>query len=531
MKRFIIVLIPLVALAALIVWRFEAKNKEAVQQTQQRIARVKAAPVVSVAPAQERDLVQTFEGVGTVEAPFNVKIAPKITGRIDFLQVREGDHVNRGEVLVRIDPSEVEAQVRQKQAALAEAQSRLAQAAITQNPTNVSVTTQIRQQEAALASAQADYNQVRQNYAAQKAAAQAAVTDAQGKVDSAAAAIANAQAAQRSAQANLDNARAKYNRIYDLYKQGFVAAQDVDDARTAMNVQQSAVDVAQGQLKAAQAAHDSAIAQKQAAQHEADIVTTKGRADIEAARQRVVQARAALAYARANTAQKPAYQANLAALRSAVAAAQADLKNSEAQLAQTVLTSPINGFVTARAMDPGAMATPGQPILTVQEMRQVWVTVPVPEEVSRKIHLAQMASVALDGLPGRTFTGKIVQINPSADPMSRQFAARVLLDNPQFLIKPGMFARVTLETDRVHNALTVPREAIQQGPNGPMVLVVTATNTVERRPVTTGASDANNIAIMQGVQPGEKVVTLSAMPLKDGQAVRIAQNQAVSRKQ
>jgi HlyD family secretion protein len=520
MKRWLYVLIPLLALGGLIGWRLKVKRAEAAAQTKMREARTKAPPVVAVVPAVVRDIVHTFEGIGSVEAPFNVNIAPKVTGRIDFLMVREGDHVKRGQVLVRIDPSELQAQVNQQQAAVAEAQQRLAQARITQAPTDVSVTTQIRQQQAALESAQADYNQVRQNYVSQVAAAQAAVTDAQGKVNAAAAAVANTQAAIRSAQANLDNARAKYNRTNDLYKQGFVAAQDVDDAKTAVSVQQAALDVARGQLDSANAQLDSAKAQLASAQQQAEIVKTTGKADIEASRAKEVQAQAALDYAKANTAQKPAYQANLAALRSSVAAAQAMLRNAQAQLANTVLTAPLDGFVTARNMDPGAMATPGQPILAVQAIRQVWVTVPVPEEVSRKIYLGMQATVTFDALPGRAFTGKVTQINPSADPLSRQFVVRVTLDNTHNLLKPGMFAHVVMVTDRIHGLVVVPREAVQQGKDGPSVMVVDAENTAHRRPVTTGASDAAGIAVLDGVQSGEKVITLSAMPVRDGQTVR-----------
>lgn len=521
MKRFLYVLVPILALGLMIAWRLNLKKTEAAQQTKLREARMKTPPMVSVAPAQTRDIVQTFEAVGSVEAPFNVKIAPRLTGQIDYLQAREGDRVKKGQVLVRIDPADLNSLVRQQQAALAEAQYRLAQAQINQNPTNVSVTTQIQQQAATLASAQADYTQVKENYAAQQATAAAAVTDAQGRVDNANATIGNAEAAIRSAQANLDNAQARYNRILDLYKQGFIAAQDVDDARTTVRVQQSALDAARGQLTSAQAARDSAAAQKQSAQEQASIVTTKGKADIAAARAKVAQAEAALRYARANTAQKPAYQQNLAALRASVAAAQAAVRSAESHRADTILTAPLDGYITGRMMDPGSLATPGQPILAIQAIREVWVTLPVPEEISRKIFLGQSARAAFDALPDRVFTGKITQINPSADPLSRQFAVRVSLDNRQNLIKPGMFARVTLETERVRSAVVVPREAVQQSPQGAAVTVIDSADTAHRRPVTVGASDSDGIAITRGVQPGEQVVILSGMPLKDGQAVRI----------
>src|SRR5438034_9648196 len=128
MKRWILVLVPLLLLGALIGWRLHEKTVAAAAQSQMRTARMKAAPVVAVAAAQVRDIVPTFEAVGGIEAPFNVKIACKATGRIEFLEVREGDRVTQGQVLVRIDPSEIQAQVGQQQAAVAGAESRLAQA-------------------------------------------------------------------------------------------------------------------------------------------------------------------------------------------------------------------------------------------------------------------------------------------------------------------------------------------------------------------------------------------------------------------
>jgi HlyD family secretion protein len=521
MKRLLYVLIPAIALAGVIAWRFSVKRQEQATQDKATQARKSALPSVVVVPATVRDIVHTFEAVGSVEAPFNVKIAAKVTGRLDYMPFREGDRVTQGQVLARINPSELEAQVRQQEAAVSEAMSRLAQARITRNATNVSVTTQIRQQQAAVKSAQANFNQVQQNYKEQVAGAKAAVTDAQGRVDNANSAIANASANIRSAQANLANVQVRYDRTYSLYKQGFIAAQDVDDARTQVDVQKSAVDVAGGQLEGAKAALKSAIAQRESAQGQESIVETKGRFDIEAARESLNQVKAGLDLARANTAQEPAYLQNIAALRSTVSVAQAQLRFAQAQFAGTSIHSSIDGYVTARFMDPGAIATAGEPILTVQAIRQVYVTTSAPEEISHSIYLGLPAEIAFDALPGRKFVGKITQINPAADPQSRQFVVRVTLDNPQNLIKPGMFARVRMVIERVRNAIVVPREAVQPDKTGSTIVVVDDRKVAHRRPVQTGAQDAVGIAITQGIQPGEKVIVLSMMPVRDGQAVRI----------
>jgi RND family efflux transporter MFP subunit len=519
MKRWAAVGVPVLILAGLIGWRVKMKADAEAALTGGHGPRT---AIVSVTPVRAQDVVQTYESIGNVESPLNVKLAPNVTGRIEFLQVREGDPVKQGQVLVRIDASEVEADVRQARANVAEAESRLAQARITQAPANVSVSSEIRQQEAALSTAKADLQQAQQDYNAQIAAANAAVADAQGKIAAADAAIGNAQAGIRNAQANLSNAQARYDRINGLYKQGFTAAQDVDDARTAVQVQQGAVDVAKGQLNAAQAQRDSAVAQKKAAEQQARIAKNKGNADIAAAKARVKQAQAALDTARANTAQTPAYAQNLAALEASVDVARAGLKNAEAQLANTVLRAPMDGYVTARYADPGSIASSSQPVLAIQAIRQVYVTFPAPEDVAHTIQPGTPATVRFDAVPGKSYVAKVAAVNPAADPESRQFTVRLAMDNAAGQIKPGMFARVSMVTSRVKDALVVPREAVDETETGATVTVVGPNDVAETRIVALGPRDANVVAVKHGLRAGERVVTLSANPVKDGDTVKVA---------
>ena len=521
MKRIFYFVIPAVALFALIGWRFVAKRRDKAAQDKATLARKNAPPNVTIAPAVVRDIVHDFEGVGSADAPYNVLISSKVTGLLTYLNVREGGAVTVGQVVAKIDPAQILAQAQAQRGVVAEAQQRLSQAEITANATNVQVSTQIRSQNASVNSAKANFNQTQQNYASQVAAAQSAVTDAQGRVDTAEAAIRNAEAQIRSAQANLNNAQVKYDRTYDLYKQGFVAVQDVDDARTQVEVQKGAVDVATAQRNAAQASRDSASAQKKSALDQLAITKNKGVSDIAASRALYQQSQAGLELARANTAQKPAYQANLAALRSAVVSAQAQERNLESQLSDTTLRSSVNGYVTARTADPGTVITAGQAVLTLQAIKQIYVTTSVPEDVSRQVHEGMSAIAVFDALPNQKFTGPITQVNPAADPSSRQFTVRLTLDNPRQQIKPGMFSRVTIETQRTRNAVVVPREAVKPGKNGPTVTVVDAQMIAHVRPAQTGDSDAAGIQITQGIQAGENVVTLSQNPVKDGAKVAV----------
>ena len=522
LKRWIAPFGFFVVLAVLIAWRLIVNHNAAEAQSNQQTGRSGRAASVTVATAAVRDVIQSFDAVGDVEAPLSVKLAPKTAGQVLYVAAHEGDHVTAGEVLVKIDPSEAQADVAQEEANVAQAQQKLAEAQITQNPTDVGVTTAIRQQEATLAGSESDYSSALSNSASTVAAAGSAATDADARVSSARSSIANSAAELTSAQANLENAQAKYDRQNTLFQKGFVAQQTVDDARTTVDVAKASVDVAQAQLSGAKSALVSAQAQLASANQQVAIAKTTGRANIAAADAHVKEARAALASAQANTAQKPAYEANLAALKSAVTAAQAQLANAQAVLGQATLRSPIDGFVTARYVDPGSIATAGQSVIAVQQLNPVWITTAVPEEMASSVYPGQTAIASLDALPGRTFTGKVIQVNRSADPSSRQFSVRITLDNPTYTVKPGMYGRVSVVTSKVHNALAIPREAVQQSDSGNTVFVLNSDSSVTQRTVTLGVSDTNGYQILSGVTAGEQVVTISASPLRDGQKVKLA---------
>lgn len=185
MKRWLAILLPILVLTGLIGWRISQKRSDAANQAQQRVSRTKTSARASLAVVEKRDIIHTYESTGSVEAPLSVKIAPKITGRIEYLEVHEGDKVKKGQVLVRIDSTQVEAQVQQQMANVAQAEYKLAQARMSQNPNDVSLQTQVRQQNAATASAKADYTQVKQTSESQIAAALANLNDAGSKVENA----------------------------------------------------------------------------------------------------------------------------------------------------------------------------------------------------------------------------------------------------------------------------------------------------------------------------------------------------------
>ncbi|RYG68886.1 biotin/lipoyl-binding protein, partial [bacterium] len=220
------------------------KRKEA-DLAKQASGRRNATPAVEVAEAGPRTIESTLDVVGDAESPNVARLAPKVTGPITFLQVREGDAVTQGQVLVRIDPREVEAGVSAAQAAVAEAQARLAQAQATAQSTLVGIEGSITGGQAGVATAAAGLNQAQRNQAAQIAAAQATVANFTAQISAANADVRSALADVTAAEANLNNARIKLERTLQLYKGGYIAAQDVDDAKAVVKVQEGALAVAQ----------------------------------------------------------------------------------------------------------------------------------------------------------------------------------------------------------------------------------------------------------------------------------------------
>ncbi len=470
-KRWLVVL-SLVLLAALVGWRLWTRLGDSGRGA----GRARGAPVVAFAEVARRDLEETFQTVGTVESPQKVELSPKVPGRIEELEVHPGDRVRQGQLLVRLDRAEFQQAVDERLARLAEARARLAQARLTQGPADALVASALRQQEAAVTTAEADVQQVRQT-------SQASIAAAAAELD--------------NARAQLDNARARLERVEALYRQAFTAAQDVDDARTQASV-------AEGHLRAAQEGLRSARA--------------RATADVAAAEARLKQARAGLEHARASTAEKSAYVQNLSALQAVVEASQANLDSARSRLADTELLSPLDGYVTSRHLDPGALAQPGSSVLTLQSTRELWVTVPVPAEVRQRLEERTPVEVEVEG--GTRVQARILRINAAADPESRQFEVRVLLPEGA-PARPGMFARVHLQVDRVVQALAVPRSALWSTPEGARIAVLDAQGRVHLRAVRVGLTTPESAQILEGLQEGQKVVTLGGANLEDGQEVRL----------
>ncbi len=517
-KTWISVSVGLFVLFSLVAWRFQTKSSEAAQLQKQQDARKSAPASVTVVTAGPRAIAQGLDLVGTIESPFVLKLSPKEAGKILTISVREGDPVVPGQILAQLDPTQLDAQVLQLQANLNEARFKLAQATATQASNDTGIETSIRQQVASASSSEAQYEQSKQTLAAKLQADQNTVVDAEARLRSANAQAEGAKTALNSAKASLVNAKAKAARQQKLYEEGYAALQDAQDAQTAVTVQENVVQAAQEGVNSAQSGVVSAQAQLDAAKQTASVNKKKLQADLVAAEALVDQSRAGVDAARANQANSAAYRENVSALKASVSNADAQLREIQSRRSDLALRSTIEGVVTDRAADPGDFASPGQAVLTVQFLKWIYVVVSAPVDKAPFIRVGQEVTLTFDAFPGQTFKAPVEKIDPAADPQSRQFKFLIRLENPDRRFRPGMFAKVHAVTARVAANVVVPREAVKNG----TVFVLKDDGTLSQRPVTTGLEDAEGYEVLEGVQAGDKVVTLTYSPLKDGQKAKVS---------
>ena len=179
--------------------------------------------------------------------------------------------------------------------------------------------------------------------------------------------------------------------------------------------------------------------------------------------------------------------------------------------------SPFDGTVMKVGVREGQYVTPTTELYLLADLSRVWVYVDVYEEDLPWIKLGDKAEMRVRAAPGRTFHGKVAYVYPYMERKTRTARVRLEFDNPNLLLKPEMFANVTLRAGRVADAVVIPSEAVVRSGERDLVFVVREPGKFEPRQVTLGLSADGLVQILNGVKPGEEVVT-SAQFLIDSES-------------
>lgn len=471
-KLYAIVILIFLAIVFLVVSRKMAKKPEVAQDI---------AVSVRTAAAYIGDMTSVVEVSGDIKALNTVTLSAKAPGRIVSVPYREGDSVRAGAAVVTQDTSDLRAQVRQAQAGLQAAKARLSQALTSAGLTDTQTEAQVAQAKAALDAARANLQIVKKGARSQQ--------------------VAQAESAVISAKASYENAKANRDRMKDLFDQGAISPQQWDAARMQYEV---------------------AAAQYESAKQQLSLVKEGARQEeIRAAEKQVAQAEEALRIAKANRGQKSLRQEDIKSARAGVAQAEANLAYARQQLENAYIRTPISGTVAHRYAEPGQMATPGVPLMEIVALDSIYFEANVSEIDIDRIKVGQPVSVTVDALPGRKFVGSVQKLLPTANPKSRQFAVRIAVQNKSGELRPGMFARGSIEVARHANTVIVPKDAlIQSGDNHAVYAVV---DSVARfRPVRVGFQTRDKAEIISGVRAGDDLVVVGQDRLSDGVKVHVA---------
>ena len=190
-------------------------------------------------------------------------------------------------------------------------------------------------------------------------------------------------------------------------------------------------------------------------------------------------------------------------------------------LENTILCSPVSGVITARNYDQGDMYG-GSPIYVVEQITPVKLYVGISEMDYTRVKKNDTVTLTADALPGKTFTGRIARIYPTIDAATHTFTAEVNVANRDRLLRPGMYARVTVNFGSNHS-IVVPDDCVvkQQGSGVRSVFVLQNDNTVKEIVVTLGRHFGTEYEILSGVAEGDKVVVKGQASLKNGSKVNV----------
>lgn len=494
MKRgfFVAVLIIVVALAGL----YGTMKKRAPKPpppSSQQIWADQGVPV-SVSVITRGDMEDAVEVTGDINALNRVTLSAKIQGRVVRVSAREGEYVAQGQTVVFLDQADAMAALDQAQAGLETAKLRLSQAQTTAKVTRVQTDAAIEQAKDALSAAEARLAVVRKPSRSQEQMV--------------------AENALASAKANLENAEANYKRNENLVREGAIS--------------QAAFDQAKAQYSVAKAEYKSA-------DDRLALIKEGGRAeDVRAAEAQVNTAREQLRAARANASQNLLRKEDVKQAEAGVRQAKAQLLLAQQQLSYTSIKSPIAGRLASRLTEPGQVVSPGQGLGDVVDLSSLYFKGEISEKELTKVRKGQPVRVAIDAMPGKTFSGYVSDIYPAGSTMSRNFPVRIALGHGSESVRPGMFARGGIITGYARGVLLAPKDAIEDRKGSKMIFSVeekrvikngkTSTVLVARRhDVNVVRENTEHVQISTPVDliPGQRVVTEGRQNMDNGVKVSI----------
>ena len=217
--------------------------------------------------------------------------------------------------------------------------------------------------------------------------------------------------------------------------------------------------------------------------------------------------------------------------RANLGVSQAAVDLAKAKLDYTSIKAPFDGVIGLRRVSPGDYVSVGQELANFVSYDPMKVNFTIPEAQATQLQVGQNIEIAVEAFAGQTFVGTVYAVDPQLDVNGRAVALRATIANPEYKLKPGFFARVTLIVDKKPAALLVPENAIIPQGNEKFVYRIGADSTVALAPVTLGQRFSGEVEITQGLNAGDAIVVSGQMKLHPGAKVSALPPQAAAPEQ
>lgn len=486
-------------------------------QAQPVVAQEPSAIPVQVAEAKTGAIRSTLIYSGTVDAVQQTTLSSRASGFVTERPVDVGTVVRAGDTIVVLDGAMQRAQLRQAQAGLEAAQARLVQLTTGVKPTDIDAA------RSALVAAEARYNQLVFPTASARFEADAAVSQAEAAVE-------NARGAAERTRSLLASQIWLYCDAY--LKFGIdcanitlplspAAVKDLEESLSSrftdpfgFNGQRAqAILEANGGYVAALAGEKNARTALEVATNRRQTLLNPSSADLAAARSAVDLARAGV-----ESRLKPYSDGDLLGVQAGISQALAQVELARTALDDTTVRAPFDGVIAATMAEVGALIGPGAPVVSLVA-NDVEILLTLDEARLNEVRQGSPVELAVSAFPGRTFNARVESIAPTGDARTHTFEVKIRAEDPERLLKSGMFAAVTIVTASKDAALLVPAQALTTQPDGKSAVLTVKDGRTVIRPVRVGLTTTESIEILEGVARGEQVVVVGGSVLRDGQSV------------
>ena len=465
---------------------------------------------------EAKEITVRITASGVVQPVRRVNLSPKTQGRLAQLYVEQGDRVEVGQLIARMESGEIEAQLLQAKAKLVKAKANLEKLKTGSRPEEI-------------AAAQARLNKTKARLAELKAGTRTEeIAQARAKLNEVEARLADARSgsleeeiAQARARIEANNAELqlaneRVNRYENLQEQGAISQDELEEYRQNQRRLNAVVEEAKRRLEQLQQSRKTQIEQLEATvdrERQALRQLQNGARPEEIAQ---VEAEVAEAKSQLNELLNGTRSEEIAGAEAEVAEAQASVQYYQTQLKDTEVRAPFAGIIAQRYAVEGAFVTPATSASdatsatstsVVALAKNLEVLAKIPEADIAQIQPNQKVEIVADAYPDQVFEGRVQLIAPEAvkEQDVTLFQARIEIISGKEKLQSGMNVDLKFIGEKLKNALVVPTVAIitHQGETG--VLIPNEENKPEFHPVTIGSTLGNQIQILQGVQTGDRV--------------------------